>query len=493
MSNSKYILAIDQGTTSCRALLFDIHLNIIDIEQKEFSQFFPHPGWVEQDALEIFEIQNAVIQLLFTRNGIKSGEVRTIGITNQRETIVLWNRRTGLPVYNAIVWQDTRTSARCELIKKNMELTAEIHHKTGLMVDSYFSASKIEWVIQNCEKAKEALDNQELLVGTIDSWLLWKFTGGLVHATDVTNASRTMLYDIVNLCWDEKLTSHFGIPISMLPEVKPSSSLFGYTDTNVFRIGKIPITGVIGDQQASLFGHGCSKPGMVKNTYGTGCFMLMNIGDKPVFSHHGLLTTIAWQMNGKICYALEGSVFIAGAAIQWLRDGLGIIRNASETQELAEKVPDNGGVYFVPAFAGLGAPYWDMNARGAIFGLTRAAQKEHIARAALESIAFQTMDVLDVIKLESKLDIITLAVDGGASANSFLMQFQADILGVDVARKNNHETTALGVAMIADLYFQNQPQWIDDFSIFHPRMDFHQKQKLIEGWKEAIEKVSTNN
>lgn len=493
MNNSKYILAIDQGTTSCRALLYDIHLNIIDIEQKEFSQFFPHPGWVEQDALEIFEIQNAVIQLLFSRNSITSGDIRTIGITNQRETIVLWNRRTGLPIYNAIVWQDTRTSVRCEAIKQNKELTAEIHHKTGLMVDSYFSASKIEWVIQNCEKAKEALDNQELLVGTIDSWLLWKFTGGLVHATDVTNASRTMLYDIVNLCWDEKLLSLFGIPISVLPKVKPSSSLFGFTDPNVFRIGKIPITGVIGDQQASLFGHGCTKPGMVKNTYGTGCFMLMNIGNKPIFSNHGLLTTIAWQLDNQVCYALEGSVFIAGAAIQWLRDGLGIIRHASETEELAEKVPDNGGVYFVPAFAGLGAPYWDMNARGAVFGLTRATQKEHIARAALESIAFQTMDVLDVIKLESNLNIITLAVDGGASANSFLMQFQADILGVDVARKNNHETTALGVAMIADLYFQNQPQWKDDFLIFHPYMDFHQQQKLMKGWKEAIEKVSTND
>ncbi len=492
MDLSKYTLAIDQGTTSCRALLFDSNYHIVDIEQKEFSQFFPHPGWVEHDALEIFEIQNAVIQLLFSRNSIKDGDVRTIGITNQRETIVLWNSRTGLPVYNAIVWQDTRTSVRCDEIKNDSKLTSEIHHKTGLIVDSYFSASKIEWILTHCDKAKEALRNNELLAGTIDSWLLWKFTGGAVHATDVTNASRTMLYDIVNLQWDCKLADLFGVPLSILPEVKPSCSLFGYTDPLLFRNSKIPITGIAGDQQASLFGHGCTKPGMVKNTYGTGCFMLMNTGEKPVFSNQGLLTTIAWQLNGEICYALEGSVFIAGAAIQWLRDGLGIIRKASETQELAEKVSDNGGVYFVPAFAGLGAPYWDMNARGAIFGLTRATQKEHIARAALESIAFQTMDVLEVIKSESHLNILSLAVDGGASANSFLMQFQADILGVTIARNNNHETTALGVAMIAELYFENQHRRIQDYSVFDPKMDLIQKQSLINGWKQAVEKVSTS-
>lgn len=495
MNSPKYTLAIDQGTTSCRALLFDSNHQIVDIEQKEFTQYFPKHGWVEHDALEIFEIQNAVIQLLFSRNSIMPGDVKTIGITNQRETIVLWNRRTGLPVHRAIVWQDTRTSDRCELLKQDKKLSTYIHHATGLIVDSYFSASKIEWILTHSKEAKEALQQNELLAGTIDSWLLWKFTGGAVHATDVTNASRTMLFNINTLKWDDSLLELFGVPISILPEIKPSSAMFGNTDPIFFRNSKIPITGIAGDQQASLYGHGCTKAGMVKNTYGTGCFMLMNTGDKPVISHQGLLTTIAWQIDGEVSYALEGSVFMAGATIQWLRDNLGIIRNASETNELAQRVPDNGGVYFVPAFAGLGAPYWDMHARGAILGLTRAAQKEHIARAALESIAFQTMDVLTVIKAESNLEFKALVVDGGASANGFLMQFQADILGVEVARNQQQETTALGVALIAEHYFEKHrtKTHANKYTHFYPNIELSEKMHLLNGWKEAVNKVSTKH
>lgn len=492
MIKAKYTLAIDQGTTSCRALLFDANHQIVDIEQKEFTQYFPQHGWVEHDALEIFEIQNAVIQLLFSRNSILPGDIKTIGITNQRETIVLWNKRTGLPVHRAIVWQDSRTSERCENLKSDKEISAYIHKNTGLVVDSYFSASKIEWLLIHCKKAIEALKNNELMAGTIDSWLLWKFTAGEVHATDITNASRTMLFNINTLTWDDTLLQLFNIPKSILPTVLPSSSHFGNTDPTIFRNSTIPITGMAGDQQASLYGHGCTQKGMVKNTYGTGCFMLMNTGQKPVFSDLGLITTIAWQIDNEVYYALEGSVFMAGATIQWLRDNLGIIREASETNELAQRVSDNGGVYFVPAFAGLGAPYWDMNARGAILGLTRAAQKEHIARAALESIAFQTMDVLSAIKSESNIEFTTLVVDGGASANSFLMQFQADILGVEVARNKQLETTALGVALIAEHYFEKQ-QLVNtnQYTHFYPSIDLSKKQHLINGWKEAVEKVST--
>lgn len=492
MNPSKYILSIDQGTSSCRVLLFDLNYHIVDIEQKEFTQYFPQSGWVEHDALEIFEIQNAVIQLVFARNSILPGDIKTIGITNQRETVVLWNKRTGLPVHRAIVWQDTRTSERCKIIKEDDTLSTYIHQNTGLIVDSYFSASKIEWILEHSLLAQEALQNDELHAGTIDSWLLWKFTNGAVHATDVTNASRTMLFNINTLEWDSSLLTLFGIPKSILPSVQASSSLFGYTSPFLFRDNAIPITGIAGDQQASLFGHGCKQAGMVKNTYGTGCFMLMNTGHKPVFSNNGLITTIAWQVNGEICYALEGSVFMAGATIQWLRDSLGIIHKAAETEELAEKVPDNGGVYFIPAFAGLGAPYWDMNARGAILGLTRATQKEHIARAALESIAFQTMDVLSVIKTESNLEITSLAVDGGASVNDFLMQFQADILGVDVARNNNKETSALGVALLADLYFEKDQTPIHNYTTFNPTINIEKKKQLIDGWKNAVKRVFSN-
>lgn len=492
MNRPKYTLAIDQGTTSCRALLFDEDHQIIDIEQKEFTQYFPEHGWVEHDALEIFEIQNAVIQFIFSRNRILPGDIKTIGITNQRETIVLWNKRTGLPIHRAIVWQDSRTSERCQSLKNNVEISAYIHQNTGLVVDSYFSASKIEWLLTHCKAASDALKNNELMAGTIDSWLLWKFTGGKIHATDISNASRTMLFNINTLTWDEKLLDLFNVPKSILPTVMPSSSFFGTTDPTIFRNSTIPITGILGDQQASLYGHGCLQKGMVKNTYGTGCFMLMNIGEKPVFSNLGLITTIAWQIDNQVCYALEGSVFMAGATIQWLRDNLGIIREASETNELAQRVLDNGGVYFVPAFAGLGAPYWDMNARGAILGLTRAAKKEHIARAALESIAFQTMDVLTAIKSESNLDFSKLVVDGGASANSFLMQFQADILGVEVARNKQLETTALGVALVAEGYFEKlKSEHTLKYTHFYPSIDLSKKQHLINGWKEAIQKVST--
>jgi glycerol kinase len=492
MNTSKYVLAIDQGTTSCRAILFDHRHRIVDIEQKEFTQYFPHHGWVEHDALEIFELQVAVIRLLFSRNRIQDGDVRTMGITNQRETVVLWNRRTGLPVHRAIVWQDTRTSERCKAIKEDPKLSQYIHKITGLIVDSYFSASKIEWILAHSHEAKVALEKGELLAGTIDAWLLWKLTGGQVHATDVTNASRTMLFDICRLQWDEKLLDLFHIPASILPQVMPSSGYFGTTDSQLFQNMSIPITGIAGDQQASLFGHGCTEAGMVKNTYGTGCFMLTNTGDQPVFSNHGLLTTIAWQLNGHVSYALEGSVFMAGATIQWLRDSLGIIGNAADTEELAQKVADNGGVYFVPAFAGLGAPYWDMNARGAIMGLTRTARKEHIARAALESIAFQTMDVLDVIKAESNLAITTLAVDGGASANNFLMQFQADILGIDVARNSNPETTALGVALLAEAHIDKSVhRGSNEYTTFSPTLDPTQKKQLIRGWKEAVKRVAS--
>ncbi len=493
MNTSKYVLAIDQGTTSCRAILFDQRHRIVDIEQKEFTQYFPHHGWVEHDALEIFELQVAVIRLLFSRNRIQEGNVRTMGITNQRETVVLWNRRTGLPVHRAIVWQDTRTSERCKAIKEDQKLSQYIHQTTGLIVDSYFSASKIEWILAHSHEAKVALGKGELMAGTIDSWLLWKLTGGQVHATDVTNASRTMLFDIRRLQWDEKLLDLFHIPASILPQVRPSSGYFGTTDAQLFQSMSIPITGIAGDQQASLFGHGCTEAGMVKNTYGTGCFMLTNTGDQPVFSNHGLLTTIAWQLNGKVCYALEGSVFMAGATIQWLRDSLGIIGNAADTEALAQKVADNGGVYFVPAFAGLGAPYWDMNARGAIIGLTRAAQKEHIARAALESIAFQTMDVLEVIKAESNLAITTLAVDGGASANNFLMQFQADILGIDVARNSNPETTALGVALLAEAHIDKSVHHgPNEYTTFSPVFDPSRIKQVILGWKEAVKRVASD-
>lgn len=489
----KFTLSIDQGTTNCRAILFDANHRVIDIEQKEFTQYFPKQGWVEHDALEIFEIQTAVIQMLFSRNGIKSDYIKTIGITNQRETIVAWNKRTGLPVHKAIVWQDTRTSERCLDIKLDPDLSNYIHKTTGLIVDSYFSASKIEWLLTYCDEAKTALLNNELLVGTIDSWLLWKFTGGLSHFTDVTNASRTMLFDINTLKWDEKLLDLFHIPISILPQVKPSSFMFGNTDPLQFRNCCIPITGIAGDQQASLFGHQCISPGMIKNTYGTGCFMLMNTGNKPIFSSNGLITTIAWQIGNDVIYALEGSVFIAGAAIQWLRDNLGIIRHASESEELAIKVQDNGGVYFVPAFAGLGAPYWEMNARGAIFGLTRASQKEHIARATLESIAFQTLDVIEVMRSDSNLEIPSLFVDGGASVNNFLMQFQSDILGLDIARNNNSEITALGAALLAERYFDEQEsKYINQYTNFSAKIDFNKREKLKKGWQNAIKKVIAN-
>ncbi|MDB4901591.1 MAG: glycerol kinase [Mucilaginibacter sp.] len=486
----EYILALDQGTTSSRAIIFDHKGQIRSVAQKEFTQIFPQPGWVEHDPNEIWSSQAAVAAEATAKMGINGKNIRAIGITNQRETTIVWNRETGLPVYNAIVWQDRRTAAYCDNLK-NEGLTGMIRSKTGLIIDAYFSASKINWILNNVQGAKELSAAGKLAFGTVDSWLVWKFTRSKVHVTDVTNASRTMLYNIRTQEWDEELLQIFDIPKSMLPEVKQSSEIYGETTTTIFA-SKIPIAGIAGDQQAALFGQMCTEQGMVKNTYGTGCFMLMNIGDEFIESKNNLLTTVAWKINGNIQYAFEGSIFIGGAVVQWLRDGLGIIKTSAEVETLALSVNDTGGVYFVPAFAGLGAPYWDPNARGTIVGLTRGTTSGHIARAAIEAIAYQTVDVLKAMEADAGLKIKELRVDGGATGNNMLMQFQADLLNCKVIRPKIVETTALGAAYLAGLavgYWKNieeiQQQWQSERE-FIPTADSAEVNLDMAGWKKAV-------
>ena len=485
-----YILALDQGTTSSRAIIFDHKGQIQSVAQKEFTQIFPQPGWVEHDPNEIWSSQAGVAAEATAKIGINGKDIRAIGITNQRETTIVWDRETGIPVYNAIVWQDRRTAGYCDHLKKE-GLTELIRSKTGLIIDAYFSASKINWILNNVDGAKERAFAGKLAFGTVDSWLVWKFTRGNVHVTDVTNASRTMLYNVIEQKWDQELLKIFDIPESMLPEVKQSSEIYGETTTTIFA-SKVPIAGIAGDQQAALFGQLCTEKGMVKNTYGTGCFMLMNIGDEFKASKNNLLTTIAWKINGKIEYAFEGSIFIGGAVVQWLRDGLGIIKASAEVEQLALTVNDTGGVYFVPAFAGLGAPYWDPNARGTIAGLTRGTNSGHIARAAIESIAFQTVDVLKAMEADAGVKIKELRVDGGATANNLLMQFQADLLDCKVIRPNIVETTALGAAYLAGLavgYWKNieeiQQQWQSERE-FVPSANPAAVKQAMEGWEKAV-------
>ncbi len=489
-----YILALDQGTTSSRAIVFDKKGNIKAIAQKEFEQIYPQPGWVEHDPMEIWSSQLAVAAEAIVKAGIGARDVHAIGITNQRETTVVWDKETGLPVYNAIVWQDRRTSAYCDSIRKTHG--EQIRNKTGLIIDSYFSATKVRWILENVEGARQKGDEGKLLFGTIDSWLIWKLSGGTTHVTDVSNASRTMIYDINTLKWDQELLDTFGIPNSMLPEVRSSSEVYCETAGNILA-AKIPIAGIAGDQQAALFGQMCTEVGMVKNTYGTGCFMLMNIGSKPTISKNNLLTTIAWQIDGKVSYALEGSIFIGGAVVQWLRDELGIIKASGDVEDLAAKVQDNGGVYMVPAFAGLGAPHWDQHARGTITGITRGTNSGHFARAALESIAYQTMDVLKSMEADAGTPISELRVDGGATANNLLMQFQADILKSRVIRPKVTEVTALGAAYLAGLAtgFWNgvgeiAEQWQVDRN-FEPA-ELENFDELINGWNRAIKAAKAN-
>lgn len=486
----KYILAIDQGTTSSRSILFDSDYNLIETAQQEFPQYFPQPGWVEHNPLEIWNSQLATLHEVIRKSGISASQIACIGITNQRETTLAWNKNTGEPYGNAIVWQDRRTAAFCEQLKKR-GLEAEIREKTGLIPDSYFSATKLNWILENVSGARDAAESGELLFGTVDSWLLWNLTGRKVHATEVSNASRTMLYNIHSLSWDENLCREMHIPMGILPKVQDSSSDFGSTDLGLFG-HEIPIYGMAGDQQAALFGQGCFSEGMVKNTYGTGCFMLMNTGHQAIPSKNGMLTTIAWRVNGETVYALEGSVFIAGAAIQWLRDGLRFFENAADSENFAKEVPDSGGVYMVPAFAGLGAPYWDMYARGGILGITRGTKAEHITRAALESLAYQTRDILEAMQQDAGITLQELRVDGGATLNNFLMQFQADILQVNVNRPNMVETTALGAAHLAAVFAGinslNAINQTGRFRTFLPHTATELTEKLYTGWKKAVQR-----
>jgi glycerol kinase len=489
MSN-QFILALDQGTTSSRAIVFDQKGSVIASAQKEFTQIYPKPGWVEHDGNEIWATQAGVAAEAITHAGLNGTNIAAIGITNQRETTLIWDRATGKPVYNAIVWQDRRTSAYCDELRKAGHADA-IRAKTGLILDAYFSATKIRWILENVKGVRERAEKGELCFGTMDTWLVWNFTKGEVHVTDATNASRTMLYDIHEGRWDEGLLELFNIPASLLPAVKSSSEVYGHTKTTIFAT-KVPIAGIAGDQQAALFGQRCITSGMVKNTYGTGCFMVMNTGTTPIVSKNNLLTTIAWDVDGNVEYALEGSIFIAGAIVQWLRDELGIIRTSADVESLAASVPDSGGVYVVPAFAGLGAPHWDSDARGTLTGLTRGSKAAHIARAALDSIAYQTMDVLKAMEADSGIPIRELRVDGGATANNLLMQFQSDILGVPVSRPKTLETTALGAAYLAGLavgYWGSQAdinsQWQEDRK-FTPARSKADVDALTNGWNRAL-------
>jgi glycerol kinase len=485
-----YILALDQGTTSSRSLVFDKQGKIIGQAQKEFKQIYPQPGWVEHDANEIWSTQFGTMAEAVAKAGINMKQIAGIGITNQRETTLVWNKKTGQPVYHAIVWQDRRTSSYCDELKA-AGLAAIIQQKTGLIIDAYFSATKLKWILDNVAGARNSAAKGELAFGTIDSWLTWKLTNGEVHVTDVSNASRTMLFNIHSLQWDEELLKVFDIPVSILPAVKPSSKVYGVTG-NIIPDSRIPIAGIAGDQQAALFGQMCTQPGMVKNTYGTGCFMLMNTGEKAIASNNNLLTTIAWQIDDKTTYALEGSVFIAGAVVQWLRDELKIIRTSAEVEKLAAQVKDAEGVYLVPAFAGLGAPHWNQYARGSIFGLTRGSNNAHVARAALDSIAYQTYDVLKAMEADAGINIAELRVDGGATVNNHLMQFQSDILNCKVVRPVITETTALGAAYLAGLavgYWKNiaeiQEQWQSD-KTFMAELNDEKRKELVKGWQRAV-------
>lgn len=489
----KYILTLDQGTTSSRAILFNHKGKIASIAQKEFKQYYPKPSWVEHDPMEIWSSQASVITEAVLQENLKADEIASIGITNQRETTVVWDRESGLPVYNAIVWQDRRTSAYCDELKQK-DLDKVIQQKAGLVLDAYFSATKIHWILNNVPGAMEKASHGKLAFGTVDSWLIWNLTEGKLHITDVSNASRTMLFNINTLEWDHELLKIFQIPKTMLPEVKSSSENYGETSGKLLGT-KVQISGIAGDQQAALFGHVCNKPGMVKNTYGTGCFMLMNIGEKPIQSKNNLITTIAWKIGDKVEYAFEGSIFIAGAVVQWLRDELKIISSAAEIEDLASQVENSGGVYIVPAFAGLGAPYWNQYARGTIVGITRGTNRSHFARAALESIAFQTMEVLKAMESDSGIDIRELRVDGGATKNNLLLQFQADILNTTVVRPEIAEITAIGAAYLAGLavgFWKNieeiQQQWKIDKS-FEPGEA--SKENLIKGWYRAIEAATS--
>jgi len=491
--NKKYILSLDQGTTSSRSILFNKSGEIVEISQKELSQIYPKSGWVEQDPVEILTTQLDTAKNVVKKAGISPKEIAAIGITNQRETTVIWDRKTGEPIYNAIVWQCRRTASICDSLKEK-KLGEYVKKNTGLVIDAYFSGTKIKWILDNVENAREKALKGELLFGTIDTWLIWNLTNKKVHVTDYSNASRTMIFNIKKLDWDNKLLNELDIPKNLLPKVKNSSEVYGETSINLFRNVSIPISGIAGDQQAALFGQCCYSKGTVKNTYGTGCFMLMNTGSELIYSEKGLLTTIAWGINGKITYALEGSIFIAGAAVQWLRDEMRLIDKSEDSEYFAQKIDDNEGVYFVPAFSGLGAPHWDMYARGTIVGLTRSTNKNHIIRAALESIAYQTKDVVNTMIEESGIELKMLKVDGGATNNKFLMQFQSDILDKKVVRPEIYETTALGAAYLAGLSigFWKSMDYIKSINTgifeFSPKMNKEKAEKYYYNWKRALKK-----
>ena len=487
----KFILALDQGTSSSRAIVFDHEGKIRSTAQMEFTQYFPRPGWVEHNPMEIWSSEAGVIAEAISKVGIGGLDIAAIGITNQRETTIVWDAETGQPVYNAIVWQDRRTSEYCDFLK-SQGLVDKSREKTGLIIDAYFSGTKIRWILENVPGAREKAEAGKLRFGTVDTWLVWQLTRGEVHVTDVSNASRTMLFNIHDLRWDNELLDLFGIPASMLPEVRSSSEVYGHTKTTIFA-HEVPIAGIAGDQQAALFGQLCTDPGSVKNTYGTGCFLLMNTGKKPILSKNNLLTTVAWKIGDTVNYALEGSIFVGGSVVQWLRDGLGIIRSSSEVEALAASVPDNGGVYFVPALTGMGAPYWDQYAHGTICGLTRGTTAAHIARAALEGIAFQTMDIVEAMSRDAGVRLAELKVDGGASRNNLMMQFQADILGTSVIRPEVTETTAMGACYLAGLavgYWSSvdeiKQQWKAE-KTFHP--SGRDVLSLKEGWADAISRT----
>lgn len=486
----KYILALDQGTTSSRAILFNRSGEIVHIAQQEFPQYFPKPGWVEQNANEIWSSILAVMASCLAESGIKPVQIAGIGITNQRETVVIWDKETGRPIYNAVVWQSRQTADICDELKAK-GLGDLFHRKTGLLIDPYFSGTKVKWVLDHVPGARERAEKGELLFGTIDSWLIWKLSGG-THVTDVSNASRTLMYNIYDLQWDDELLQILDIPKAMLPEVRGSSEVYAHTVDYHFFGHRIPIAGAAGDQQSALFGQGCYTKGSMKNTYGTGCFMLMNTGEQPVQSNHGLITTIAWGINGKIEYALEGSIFVAGSAVQWLRDGLRMLRSSKDSEDYAARVPSTDGVYMVPAFVGLGSPYWDSEVKGAVFGLTRGTTKEHFIRATLEALAYQTKDVLTAMESDSGIPVNALRVDGGAAANDFLMQFQSDILNIPVERPNVNETTALGAAYLAGLavgYWNSADELANHENterVFHPVMAEDECTGLYAGWQRAV-------
>ena len=485
----QYVIALDQGTTSSRCILFDREQNIVGVAQREFTQIYPKPGWVEQDPMEIWSSQSSVLTEVLAQTGIAPTEVAAIGITNQRETTIVWDKATGRPIYNAIVWQCRRTASLCEELKAEGAFSDYIKEHTGLLIDAYFSATKLKWILDHVEGARERARAGELLFGTVDSWLVWKLTGGKAHVTDYTNASRTMLFDIQNLCWDEEICRRLDIPMEMLPQVCSSSQVYGFANLQGV---EVPIAGIAGDQQAALFGQGCFHPGEAKNTYGTGCFLLMNTGEQLCRSENGLLTTIAIGLNGRVQYALEGSVFVGGAVIQWVRDELRFISESRDAEYYASKVPDTGGVYLVPAFTGLGAPYWDMYARGALVGLTRGTNRDHIIRAAQESIAYQSWDLVDAMEKDTGIPLSALNADGGASRDKFLMQFQADILNKPVRRPVIRETTALGAALLAGLatgVWSSQEEVksrMKTDSLYEPAMDEAKRQRLLRGWHKAV-------